>query len=80
MAALHLLRVGGSTGSIRASENAEKTNVAASATSATGAESSATSRPAALGPATNVRARLPLISDVPSTYRSRGTSETKSVL
>ena len=69
---------GGSCGAIRPSNTAEQRNVRASTTSATGADSARTSNPAALGPATNENARLPLRSELPSTNLSRGTIETKS--
>ena len=48
--------------------------------SVTGAESAWTSTPPMLGPATNESARVPFMIEQASTYRSRGTSATKSVL
>ena len=80
VAALLGLSVGGSAARSALSEKAEPRNESASATSATGADSSCTSRPPMLGPPTNESARLPLRSEFASTYCSRGTSETKSVL
>src|SRR5262249_25115209 len=72
--------VGGSSGLILLSEKAEIRYEKASASSATGADRACTSTPPRLGPPTNERARLPLRSDCPSTYRSRGTSATNSAL
>jgi hypothetical protein len=72
--------VGGSTGLIDPSANAEARNETASAMSAPGAESTWTSRPPTLGPPTYENARLPFSSEFASRYRSRGTSETKSVV
>ena len=72
--------VGGSTGEIRPRKNAEARNEHASTTSVTGAVITCTSTPPTLGPPTNESARLPFTIDSPSMKRSRGTSETKSVL
>src|SRR5438477_9355617 len=72
--------VGGSTGEIRLSANAEATNENASTTSAAGADRICTIAPPRLGPPTYENARLPLRSEFASTYRSRGTSEVNSVL
>src|SRR5829696_4149398 len=72
--------VGGSTGEIRPRKKAEARNEQASTTSVTGAEISCTSTPPTLGPPTYDSARLPFRSDSPSMKRSRGTSDTKSVL
>ena len=64
---------GGSSGRIERSSSADPTNDAASARSAAGADSNWTRTPPMLGPATNEKARLPLTSEFPSTYCSRGT-------
>src|SRR5437763_8404085 len=59
--------VGGSTGEIRLSANAEATNENASTTSAAGAESTCTIRPPRLGPPTKESARLPFSTEFAST-------------
>ena len=69
---------GASRGAIRPSSADEPIKVSASATRAAGADSTRTSSPATLGPATKENARLPFRSELPSTKRSRGTIETNS--
>ena len=70
---------GASVGAIVPSSKAEANlNEKASAIRAAGAERTWTSSPAALGPATKEKARLPFISELPSTNRSWGTIDTKS--
>src|SRR5262245_27740902 len=59
--------VGGSTGEIRLSANAEATNENESTTSAAGADRICTIRPPRLGPPTNDSARLPFSSEFAST-------------
>ena len=71
---------GGSCGWIDDIVNAETRNEHESTISAAGAENAWTRSPPMLGPATNESARLPFKSEFASRYRSRGTSETKSVM
>src|SRR3954451_2752743 len=72
--------VGGSTGRIARRNAAEPTNENASTRSANGADASCDRIPPRLGPATYENARLPFRSEFASTYPSRGTSDTNSVL
>src|SRR5579872_155684 len=64
---------GGSAGRIRLRKNADPRNDPASASTATGAVTNWTSTPPRAGPPRYENARLPWLSDCPSTYRSGGT-------
>src|SRR3984957_18849744 len=66
---------GGSVVLVRTRKNAEPRNDSASASTAIGADSNCTSTPPMLGPATYDSARLPWISELPSTYPSDRTSD-----